>query len=236
MNIVEEVLKSKKFKEDLRCNHRHTIDEHPSCFAKGQVKWPDDRTFSKVTGEEWYNFPGYKIGYVDIETDNLNADFGTVLCWCIKAKDGEIVSSVITKEEMFNGDVDYRVTKEFIEEASKYKILVGYYSSRFDLAFMRSKALYHRLDFPGYGEVFQWDLYYTIRDKLALSRNSLDNACDYLGIQGKTPLNRGVWRKAKYGDPESLKLVLTHCEYDVIISEELHNRVDFIRKWNKSSI
>jgi uncharacterized protein YprB with RNaseH-like and TPR domain len=236
MSIVDEVLKSKKLKEELRCVHRHTIDEHPVCFARGRIKWPDDKTFSKITGEAWYDYPGYRIAYADIEVDNLNADFGTVLCWCIKQKDGDIVSSIITKEELFNGTGDYRVIKEFIDEISKYKIVVGYYSSRFDIPFMRSKALYYDLDFPAYGDLFQWDMYFTVRDKLALSRNSLDNVCSYLGIEGKTPLDKDVWRKAKYGDKESIDLVLTHCEYDVIITEKLHNRLEFIRKWVKSSI
>ena len=48
---------------DLRCVHRHTIKEHPSCFAQGNVKWPDDRTFEKYSGQPWYQFPEYKIDF-----------------------------------------------------------------------------------------------------------------------------------------------------------------------------
>jgi len=79
-------------------------------------------------------------------------------------------------------------------------------------------------------------LYFTVRDKLKLSRNSLDNACNYLGIDGKTPLDKDIWRLAKYGDRDAISLVLTHCEYDVIITERLHNRIEFMRKWIKTSI
>ena len=230
------IKKSRKLAKELRCVHRHSIEEHPACFAKGLIKWPDDKTFVKLTDDKWYNFPEYKVCYVDIETDNLNADFGTVLSWCIKEKDKEVKYSVITKEELFNGTVDKRLTEEFVEEISKYKIVVGYYSSKFDIPYMRSKALHWNLDFPEYGSIFTWDLYYTIRYKLKLSRNSLDNACDYLGIKGKTPIDKESWRKAKYGDEESLNEVLTHNKFDVIILEELHNRVEFARKWLKTSI
>jgi len=233
---IDLIAKSRKLSKELRCIHRHNIEEHPACFAKGLIKWPDDKTYTKITDDKWYNFPGYKVCYVDIETDNLNADFGTVLSWCIKEKDKEIKSAVITKEELFNGTIDKRITQEFIDEISKYKIVVGYYSSKFDIPYMRSKALHWGLDFPEYGSIFTWDLYYTVRYKLKLSRNSLDNACDYLGIVGKTFIDKDAWRKAKYGDPESLKEVLTHNEFDVIILEELHNRVEFARKWLKTSI
>lgn len=103
---------SKKIKvEDLRCIHRHTLDEHPSCFAKGLIKYEfkDDREWERVTGIPWYQYPGYRIGYFDIETDNLNADFGTVLSWCVKLKDDKVTSSVVTKKELFNGTSDKRL-------------------------------------------------------------------------------------------------------------------------------
>ena len=104
------------------------------------------------------------------------------------------------------------------------------------MPYMRAKALHYDLNFPGYGEIYHWDLFYTAKSKLRLSRKSLDNVCDYLGIAGKTHLDKDIWRKAKYGDKQALDYVLTHCEEDVIILEELHNRLDFTRKWIKKSI
>lgn len=230
---------SKKIKvEDLRCIHRHTLDEHPSCFAKGLIKYEfkDDREWERVTGIPWYQYPGYRIGYFDIETDNLNADFGTVLSWCVKLKDDKVTSSVVTKKELFNGTSDKRLVKEFVEEIRKYKIILGYYSTNFDLPFMRAKALHYGLDFPEYGELYHWDLYYTVKSKLKISRKSLDNACDYLNIKGKTPIDKGVWRRAKYGNPLDLAKVLEHNIGDVNILEELHNKLGFTRKWIRRSI
>jgi uncharacterized protein YprB with RNaseH-like and TPR domain len=225
-------------KKELRCIHRHTIDEHPSCFAKGLVKydWMDDREWSRVTDLPWYQFPDYKIGYFDIEVDNLKADFGTVLTWCIKEKGGKTEYSVIKKRELMGKTHDRRVTEEFVEAMKKYKILVGYYSTRFDMPYMRTKALRHGLDFPAYGEIYHFDLYYTVRNKLCLSRNSLANATEFLGIEGKTPIKRDTWRLAKYGDKTALKEVLEHNVADVEILESLHDRLDFTRKWTKRSI
>jgi DNA polymerase elongation subunit (family B) len=230
---------SKRIKlEELRCIHRHTIEEHPSCFYKGLIKYEfkNDREWERVTGIPWYQYPGYKMGYFDIETDSLFADFGTVLSWCFKLKGGETKKSVITKKEIFNGDYDRRLIKEFIDELKNYKIIIGYNSTNFDLPYMRAKALHYGMDFPGYGENYHWDLYYTVKSKLRLSRKSLDNACDYLNIKGKTPIDKDIWRRAKYGDAKALDKVVEHNIGDVNILEELHDKLGFTRKWIRRSI
>lgn len=229
----------KKFDiKNLKCIHRHTIDSHPRCFAKGLIKYDfkDDREFERLTGIPWYQYPKYKIGYLDIETDGLKADFSTMLSWAIKEKDGPVKTDVITKKELFNGTYDKRIVQSCIDEMKKYAIIVSFNGTRFDLAFLRTKALHYGIDFPGYGELYHFDLYYTVKSKLNLSRKSLDNACDYLGIKGKTPISKDVWRKAKYGDYEALQEVLAHNVPDVEILEQLHNKLDFTKKWIRTSI
>ena len=221
----------------LRCIHRHTIDEHPQCFRRGLVKEPiTEKQWTKELGNPWYTLPGTRIGYFDIETDGLQVDFSTMLSWAIKEKGGKTVTSLISKEDLFSGLSDRNLVESLLDEMEKYDILIGYYSDRFDMPYIRAKALHHELDFPGYGELYHWDLYWTIRGKLNLSRNSLDNACDYLGIKGKTPIEKDVWRRAKYADPSALKQVLAHNIADVEILEKLHDRVEFSRKWIKRSV
>jgi uncharacterized protein YprB with RNaseH-like and TPR domain len=225
----------KKSKE-LRCIHRQDIKHHPSCFKRGLVKWGSEKEFTKTTGENWYNYPGYRIGYLDIESDGLRADFATMLTWAIKEKDGPTNYDIITKEELFNGSADRRLIQSVVDELGKYDIIVGYFSTGFDLPFIRTKALHYGIDFPHYGEVYHWDLFYTVKSKLCLSRKSLDNACDYLGISGKTPLDKDVWRRAKYGDRDAIQKVLEHNIADVEITEKLHNKLFPARKWIKTSV
>ena len=225
-----------------RCIHRHTIDEHPNCFAQGLTEVSSGP-------KSWYQEAGTKIGYLDIETDNLKADFGTTLSWCIKDKDGEIHQSVVTKEELFNGETDRRLIQELVDKMKEYKIIITYYGTGFDLPWIRSKALHYNIDFPGFiveinekekvivkPSLYHWDLYYVVKSKLNLSRKSLDNACDYLGIEGKTPIDKDIWRKAKYGDKQALGEVLMHNRGDVIILEFLHNRLTAFSKWNKTPL
>lgn len=237
---------------DIRCIHRHTIDSHPACFAQGKVKWnfKDDREWERELGQPWWTFPGYKIGYLDIEADGLKANFSTMLSWALKEKGKkEVTTAVITKEELFEGTTDRRLVTSLIEEMKKYQILVTYYGTRYDIPYIRTKALYWDLEFPGFSarenpngtyttrpEIYHWDLYYVVRNKLCLSRNSLLTVTSYLGIDGKTPLPGSLWTRAKYGDPEALGEVLHHNIEDVRILEELHDRLDGFSKWTRKGI
>jgi uncharacterized protein YprB with RNaseH-like and TPR domain len=238
--------------KQLRCIHRHSIETHPACFAQGKVNYnfKDDGEFERVLGVPWYQYPGYRIGYLDIEVSGgFNADWGTMLSWCIKEKEGVIRSDVITRKEMMGGTIDKRITKSLVDEMKRYKILVTYYGTRFDIPYIRTKALGWGIEFPGFyikkkynenykmdSEIYHWDLYYTIRNKLKLSRNSLANACDFLGIPGKTPISKDVWRKAMYGDKKSLDIVMEHNEGDVRATEELHNTIQPFKKWTRRGI
>lgn len=222
--------------KELRCIHRHTIRDHPKCFQKGLVKYKDSREFERKTHLPWFQMPGTRIGYFDIETDNLTADFGTMLSWCIKEKGGVIYYDTITKDDLFSGVLDRRIVENLVNTLKGFDIIITYFGTKFDLPFARAKALHYNIDFPEYGDIFHFDIYYTVKSTLKLSRNSLDNACDYLGIKGKTPISKDVWRMAKYGDPNALKEVLIHNEGDVVILEQLHDKLEFSKKWIRRSI
>ncbi len=226
----------------VRCIHRHTKDEHPACFFEGLVI--DKRAEPEKDKEPWYMLPGLKIGYLDIESDGLKADWATMLTWCIKQKAGSVACGSITKEELFDGTQDRRIIKLLIDEMKKYDILVTYYGTNFDIPFIRTKALRYGIDFPHYEfdgkklvhEVSHFDLFYLVKSKLLLSRSSLDNTCDYLGIKGKTQISKDAWRLAKYGDPDALREVLKHNIGDVKILEELHDRLSVFSKFTKRSV
>lgn len=241
---------------ELRCIHRHTIKEHPRCFTKGLVKQnlkPQAIEIDNSEPEPWYQKDGVRIGYLDIESDGLKTDFATMLTWAIKEKGGLVRSDAILKRELFEGQYDKRIVQSCINEMKKYDIICTYFGSRFDIPFLRTKALHYGIEFPGYiieahttktgteiqryvPELYHWDLFYTVKSKLNLSSKSLANACDYLGIKGKTPLDKEIWRQAKYGEPKAIKKVLYHNTQDVIILEKLHDKIEFTKKWIKTGV
>lgn len=227
-----------KNKKELRCIHRHTIKEHPSCFVKGLVEYKNEKDFSKETKLPWWMYPEYKIGFLDIESDGLKSDFSTMLTWAIKEKGGKSTFDIITKKELFEleDSADRRLVESIVREMSKYRIIVTYFGLGFDIPFLRTKALHYDIPFPDYGEIYSFDLYFLVRSKLNLSRKSLENVCDYLNIDGKTPLDKTTWRKAKYGNKEALKKVLEHNISDCEISEMLYNKLINQSRWTRRSI
>lgn len=226
----------------IRCIHRHTKDEHPGCFFEGLVI--DKRSDAEQGKEPWYMLPGMRIGYLDIEADGLKADWDTMLTWCIKQKGGDVAYDSVTREELFDGTQDRRIVESLLEEMKKYDLIVTYYGTNYDLPFIRAKSLRYDLDFPHYRfdgkklihELSHFDLYFLVKAKLCISRKSLDNVCQYLGIKGKTEIDKEAWRLAKYGDKESLIEVLRHNIGDVKILEELHNRLSVFAKYSQRSV
>jgi uncharacterized protein YprB with RNaseH-like and TPR domain len=174
-----------------------------------------------VTGQE------KRIGYLDIETTSLKANVGIMLSWAIKGRDTSgTTSALITKEEIFDGKYDSRIVEMLCEEMNNYDTLMTYYGTRFDVPFIRTRALDHGIRFPFYREVSHKDLYYQVRSKLRLNSNSLKTATEFLGIRGKTKLDPRVWRDATYGDTDALQTVLSHNIADVIILERLHKKIE----------
>lgn len=210
--------------ESLRCIHRHTIEEHPNCFKKGLIR-----------REDWWH--DKKIGYLDIEANELKANWGFMLSWCIKPKDSdEILEDVITKDELFEFSFDKRITKSLIDAMKQFDILVTYYGTGFDIPFIRTRSIYNGISFPEYGSIYHWDLYYKVRSKLQLHSNRLEVATKFFGIEGKTHLEPAQMIRARYGDPDALAWLLHHNREDVIITQRLHDLLWEHSKWIRKSL
>ena len=225
--------------KDVRCIHRHTFEEHPKCFAEGNVRVDitTDREWERVTRTPWYMYPEHNFCYFDIEADGLKPDWATMLSWAIKPKGGDTAFGVITKKDIGREiAVDKKLVQACVDELRNHKIWVTYYGTGYDLPFIRAKCVHYDIEFPEYGTYYHHDLYYTIRNKFHLSRNSLDNATQYFGIAGKTPIDKEDWRAAKYGNKKALAQVVEHNVADVDILEALHDKIMPFRKWIRTSI
>ena len=200
------------------CRHGHTYLAHYNCFVR-------DNPLKQ------------KIAFFDIETSNLKADYGIMFCYCLLDNDtGDISSRILTKKEL-EKNLDKEVTKQCVEDISKYDRLVTYYGSQFDLPFVRSRALYWDIDFPAFGEINHDDMYFLIKGKFCLSRNRMENACrTLLGKTEKTHIDANHWIRALQGNKESLDWILDHCKRDVRDLQRLHQKVVNYSKKKDSSI
>lgn len=160
----------------------------------------------------------------DIETSNLNGDFGILLCGVIKPS-GEKpkifrldqLSQKWDKQRSF----DKPVVEAFARELSQYDIVAGHNQVRFDLNFLRTRILYWGL--PSLKEFkAAIDSCQLLRNKFKLSWNSLDKATDFLGFNKKTPVSGNVWMSAFLdGNRRAMNEITEHCVADVLMTEEL---------------
>jgi len=128
--------------------------------------------------------------------------------------------------------------KQLCKDIRKFDRLIVYWGKdrRHDIPFLRARALTYNLDFPSYKEIIVNDVYDIIKNKLRLSRNRMQNACEHLGINAKThPLKPKIWQRARAGCPKSLKYILAHNIEDVVSLEALWKKVKpFTRQPNTS--
>jgi len=201
--------------------HRHSFLTHYNCYVKEQ---PDRE----------------RTAILDIETSNLKADYGIILTWCLKPLGKkEIIEDVITAADIKagrNGDEDRRVVKTLVAAMSNFDKVIGYYSKRFDLPYIRTRALNMGVEFPYYGTIQHVDVYDIIRNRFNLSRKTQENACrNLLGETEKNHIKGSIWRDAARGDQKALSYVLDHNRADVRDLEKLYFRVrDYARRHDVS--
>jgi uncharacterized protein YprB with RNaseH-like and TPR domain len=190
-----------------------------------------------VPREHWWKQEGLTIGFLDIETTNLKANAGPMLSWALKVRgEKEVRYDVITRTELLDKTYDKRIVQSCIDNIREMDAVCTYFGSRFDIPFLRTRAIGMELDFPKYGEIFHWDLFYQARSKLLTHRKSLDVITTFMGIKGKTNLDIGVWFDARFGDQAALDYVLEHNRQDTIILEKAFDKLEPYAKWSRTSI
>jgi uncharacterized protein YprB with RNaseH-like and TPR domain len=202
-----------------KCKHNHTYLAHYNCYC------------TEIPNKE------ERIGYLDIETSNLNADYGIVLCYCIKVHNRKkIFVRAIKRKELYSGVFDKELLKDCVRDMRKFDRIITFYGARFDIPFLRTRSVALGTDFPHYGEINHTDIYPIIKYKFKLHRNRLMNSCETIvGKTDKTVISPTHWLRCLQGHTQDMKYVVDHCERDVHDLNRLANKVVmFARKTNVS--
>lgn len=164
-----------------------------------------------------------RVGYLDIECTNLNADFGFILCYCIKvAGEDTIVEGCVTAEDV-RVDLDKQLLKKLVKDIESFDRTIGFYSSRFDIPFIKTRCFMQGVSFPPFGSRYHKDLYFAARRNIKASSRGLENLGRImLGKSSKTRIENKHWIHASQGQKKSLAYVLDHCRKDVIDTEKVH--------------
>lgn len=192
-----------------RCKHKHLYIEHPNCFIKESEYEP-------------------RVGFLDIETNGLKANFHIMGSYCIKdSASNKIYGRHITAKELMSNTIDKNLVQDCINDILQFDKIVTYFGTWFDIPFVRTRALKWNLkDFPIYGLVQHCDVYFMVKSKLCLHRRSLDAVTRHLGIEGKTHVDGNIWQTAfLHHDEKALKKIHEHCKLDVIILEKVWRKI-----------
>jgi intein/homing endonuclease len=208
-------------------NKKHIRRWYILGFSLNRILFKQERNYSdSVYNIEVEDDNSYIANGIISHNSQLSADFGIVYSWTIKeAGTNHYDSALITREELLDGTLDKRLIQEFLEKVKRYTKLITYYGSKFDIPYLRTRALIHGLGFIPYGEIVHEDLYYSVKSKLRIHRNRLETACDTMGIEGKTHIKPMYWIRAGTGDEKSLDYIHKHNIADTMILEKLHEKL-----------
>ena len=220
-----------------KCRHGHNYLEHWSCFLQERPTVPDGKQFSILNS---ISSGGERVGFLDIETSNLDANWGMILTYCIKdSRSKKILYGQITKADIkrFSDDkTDKRIVKQLVNDLKLFDRIVTHYGRRFDIPFIRTRALICGIPFPHFGSISNDDVWAIARRKLKLNSNRQQTVHTTLfGRSHKTHLNMKYWTAAARGNKTALNYVLKHNKIDVIELEESWNVLkNFVSKTNCS--
>lgn len=208
--------------ESWHCKHRVNGVGHPNCW----------REYLSL-----YATRDMKIGYLDLECNGLQGDFNWIYSYAIKTrgKDEVFSKTMDVPDDIVDMTFDRNVTASLIEHMRLYDMVITYYGTGFDLPMARTRALHWGLDFPAYGEILHHDLYYLVKSKLLLHSNRLAAVTEALGVEDKTPLKPSIWQEAM-ASPKAMQYILKHNIQDVIVLEQVHNKLLKFAKGGRRSI
>jgi len=197
---------------------------HYNCFLEEK---PDDSPFVE------------KVGFFDIETfGGFNADFGYVNSYAIRGSDGCLLGRVLSTSEIRKGKFDEALLSELCKSLFKFNRIVVHYGAdrKFDIPFVRTRALKYGYDFPLYKDIYVTDTWAICDAKLKLRNNRLGTVCGFFGIEAKThPMTEDVWLKSSIGDKDALEYIWVHNVEDVDSLKALYEKiVPFVNKGKRS--
>ena len=158
----------------------------------------------------------------DLETSNLKADFSVLLCACIKPyRQPAIVFRADDYPEWKDKrQDDSKIVKAISEELSRHAIIIGHYSSKFDIPYLRAKAVKYHL--PPLPPMFGIDTYYIAKGAFCVSSRRLENLTRYFELGKKVGVEGGLWMEAAMsGSRVAMDAIVEHCVADVDILEKL---------------
>lgn len=172
-----------------------------------------------------------KVAILDIETTRLDATngLGFILCASMKLAGKNPMHTVrIDKSPGYRKNL-YNDT-HCVNGIAKWcldvdpDVIVTFNGDYFDIPYINTRRLgAGNRTLPPARYIDHWK---TCRYNLRLHSNGLDALATHLGVKHKkTRFEPSVWQRAMFGSKVDLDQIVHHCELDVLVLEECHDRV-----------
>ncbi len=144
-----------------------------------------------------------------------------IICICYKWEGEKEVHSLIWDRKQN----DKSMLRAFIKVASEANELVGHNGDKFDLAWVRTRCLFHEIEmFPFYQTI---DTLKVSRSKFKFNSNRLDYIAQYLGIGQKIKTSFNLWKDIVLrNDAKALEKMVKYCKGDVKLLQEVFLRLN----------
>jgi len=182
-----------------------------------------------------------RVAAVDLETTDLKAFMGTLLCGSFQPIDPGGPDPTYTKAlsfpliDAFDPNPDRELAVRIRDEIEQYNLIVTWNGKMFDIPFLNARLLFHK-ERPVRPQ-FHLDLmYYAGYSANRIGSKKLASVQQFLQItEQKTALDWEIWKRAGKGDPEALAEVVHHCEIDVrVLAEAYWRLLPYVRNLHRA--
>lgn len=143
-----------------------------------------------------------------------------IICICYKWEDEKEVYSLTWDRKQS----DRVMLEKFIEVANVATEMVGHNGDKFDLAWIRTRCLFHNIDmFPKYQTI---DTLKVSRSKFRFNSNRLNYIADYLGLGQKIKTEFDLWKNILLdNNKQSMEDMVKYCKKDVVLLEKVFKKL-----------
>ena len=161
-----------------------------------------------------------RVGIFDLETSNLNAEWGIILCACVKEYGKAGVKTYRADDYpsfKTHRSSDELLVRALIKDLEEFDILVAHNGVGFDRAWLMAKAtkydVKHTLRYKKFIDPVR-----LARRSFKLGSNGLQSLINFLNIPTtKTRIRPEAWLEASLdGNKKAMDEIVYHCKRDVL--------------------
>lgn len=200
---------------------KHWISESGATRKQGK----EESKQMRLTVKDLLNYQSaINLDFVsfDIETSGLDADFSILLSTVIKPFG---CPPIVFRADEYpewkteRGN-DCGIVKDVAEEMSRHAVLITQYGNKFDIPYIITKVVHHRL--PALYNLWAIDTWAIAIKKFKLSRNSLMRMGEHFELGAKNPVRGELWIDAAYSaSKEAMDEIVEHNIEDCLLLEKL---------------